>query len=418
MEKEVTEYQYNNAQILEDVNKVSSRFILQEVFYAHFFSGMLKSVGVEMPTMAVGYDRSSTFMHINPQFWEQELGNLDYQYGGVKHEILHIVLKHIFRYKDFSNKEIFNIAADLVVNQLIERHQLIDGAVFLENFPELDLLTHQSSTYYYNKLMAFHKEMQEEQENGGNECQNSTSGKSLNAFLDPNSQVQNKHYLWQRIGEMSNAEREIAEQSINQNIQNAIKRTKTDQFGKLPASLQQYLREFELSMMPKVNWKRILKLFATSSSRTYIKNTLKRPSKRYGVTPGIKIKKKNRILVAIDTSGSIIEEELREFFSEIYHIWRQGAEVLIVECDAAIQQKYLYKGNTPKTVKGGGGTDFTPPIKYANEEFHPDAIIYFTDGYADVPKVKSRCAIMWLLTKQGADETALKNFEGRKLKMN
>jgi len=63
---------------------------------------------------------------INPTFWGEKLTNDEYKYGGIKHEILHILFKHLLKWDNFSNKQIFNLAADLVVNQYIDKKQLID----------------------------------------------------------------------------------------------------------------------------------------------------------------------------------------------------------------------------------------------------------------------------------------------------
>jgi len=66
----------------------------------------------------------------------------------------------------------------------------------------------------------------------------------------------------------------------------------------------------------------VLRLFAESSAKTQIKNTIRRPSKRYGTTPGILVRNKQKILVAVDTSGSIRGNELDLFFKEIIHFGR------------------------------------------------------------------------------------------------
>jgi len=411
--------------VAQEIDKISSQLILKEAFYAHFFSGIIKNISEILPTLAVEARENRIILHINPTFWTDVLKEQIFQYGGIKHEILHIVLLHIIRYKEFSHHGIFNVAADLVVNQLIDRKELIKEAVFLELFPELNLRPFESLNYYYEKLHSLYKHKTKEEQSGGDKGETgegkgkpNISWENLKSFLQEDALSQQQHALWKYFEGLSSAERDMLEESIKQKIYEIIKRTRSKEFGKLPAGLQTYLNEFEKSMLPSVNWRRILRLFANSSAKTYIKNTLKRPSKRYGTTPGIKIKRRNKILVAIDTSGSVAEDDLKEFFQEIYHIWRQGAEILVVECDTMIHQQYYYKGQNPKVVKGGGGTDFNAPIEFANTKYKPDAIVYFTDGYCDAPKVKSRFPIMWLLSTAGAKETDLKGFEGRILKMN
>lgn len=389
-------------------------FIEKETFYAHFFTGLIKKVTPYTETLAVGYDQGLITLYINPFFWEKFLATLPYKIGAVKHEILHIVYKHIFRYKEFSHKTLFNIAADLVVNQYIFEDHLIEGAVTLDNFPEMNFKPDQHINYYYNLLQDLyeaHKDKDDE------ESQNNQSWKNLKSLLDQENVNQQKHRFWKDIEDLSNAEREIAESAINQSLESTMSRIKPDDFGKLPHGLQQYLRAFEFSLIPVVNWKRLLRLFANSSSRTQIKNTLRRPSKRYGTNPGIKVRKKQKILIALDSSGSINKEELQEFFNEIYHIWKQGSQVYVVECDIAIHRQYFYQGKTPETVLGGGGTAFEAPIHYANQVYQPDALIYFTDGYGSAPSVHCNCPILWLLSKNGSQIEYLKGFQGRKIKM-
>jgi predicted metal-dependent peptidase len=418
---------YNTNQLLDEIARVSQALMVGynvpgesekvggEPFYGHFFTGLIKRITPEVDTLAVGYYNGLITLYVSPIFWYEHLKTLLFQVGGIKHEILHIVFKHIFRYKGFSNKTIFNVAADIVVNQYIKPNQLIEGAVLMENFPEMDFLPDQNVNYYYNKLMDLHLYFTECDR--GEEAENNQSWQVLKRLMDDRDMNQRRHAFWKKIDDLTSAEKEIAEAAINQGLENAIRRLKSDQYGRLPAGLQQYLDEFQLSQIPVINWKRVLRLFANSSSKTRLKNTMRRPSKRYGTNPGIKVKKKQKILVAIDTSGSINMDELKEFFNEIYHIWKQGTEIMVVECDAAIGNIYTYKGKTPLTVSGGGGTDFDAPIRYANDTYAADAIIYFTDGFGPNPPTKSNCPILWLLSKNGTSTEALSSFQGRKLKM-
>jgi predicted metal-dependent peptidase len=413
----------NQVQIMEEIAKVTTKLMVgdsnegidNEPFYGHFFSGIVKRITNEADTLAVGYHNNLVSLYINPHFWQEHLTSIQYKVGGIKHEILHIVFKHIFRHKGFNQKTIFNVAADLVVNQYIKPAHLIEGAILLDNFPELKLERNQHLNYYYNILMELYQKFVND--DNSDEAQNNQSWQILKRLIDQDNANQRRHAFWKRIEDLTNAEREILESAINQGLESTLSRLKPDQYGKLPAGLQQYLQEFQQSMLPIVNWRRILRLFTNSSSRTRIKNTLRRPSKRYGTNPGIKVKKKQKILVAIDTSGSISREELQEFFNEIYHIWRQGAQIFVVECDAAIANQYFYTGKTPQTVSGGGGTAFEPPIHYANDIYRPDALIYFTDAYGANPDVKPICPILWLISKNGANVDGIREFPGRKVKM-
>jgi predicted metal-dependent peptidase len=415
------EEEYKN--IFDEVAKVSIKLISgdskieleAEPFFGHFFTSMVKKVSKDVPTLAVGYQAGLVVLYINPQFWKVDLANIVHRIAVIKHEILHIVYQHITRGSKFRKKLIFNLAADLVVNQDIKPSHLPEGAILISTFPELSLAPNESVIYYYNVLSDF----QDKCENCQNPCEleGNKSWEALKNLLDEENKWQKKHKYWEDIDKLSNAEKDIIDDVIQKNIQNTLKRLSSQGVGKIKGNLRSYLDTLEEASKPFLNWKRVLKLFTNSSSKTRIKNTIRRASKRYGITPGIKIKRKQKILVAIDTSGSVRDEDLKEFFAELYHIWKQGCEIFVVECDTEIVNKYTYKGIAPTQVSGRGGTIFNQPIKYANEVYRPDAIIYFTDGYADIPKIVPIAPILWLISSTGIEIRDIEDFPGRKVKM-
>lgn len=436
-------------EILEEVNKTSIKLIINEPFYGHFFMGLVKQIDDKIPTMAVSLrGRNSLFLLTNTTFWNSL--SAEHRYGVVKHEILHILFKHLFMMDKFGNKYVFNLAADILVNQYIASNQLPTGGIVLEMFPDLNLDREETVKYYYDKLTSFIKEQQalddqfqkeqEEKNNGdGNESnqekdqkensdddeqnnqptqrKGNESWENLKPYLDPMNEAQRQHEQWELMKDLSQTERDLIEGGLNDYIKGTVERLKT--YGNLPAGIQAYIEELLATMKPTVNWKRVLRLFTENASSTYLQNTLKKVSKRYGTIPGIKIKKRQKILVAVDTSGSVNLQDLQEFFGEMYHIWKEKAEITVVECDTDIHHVYNYHGKMPEFVHGRGGTDFNAPISYANEKAKPDAIVYFTDGYAPIPEVRSRVPIMWLICSTGLSEEdeSFHQFPGRIVKM-
>ena len=98
--------------------------------------GLPKEISTQTDTAAVALmNRQNIKLIVNADFW----GKLseDHRYGLIKHEMLHIVLKHLFVMKNYANKTLFNIAADIVVNQYISKTQLPEGGIVLENFAYL-----------------------------------------------------------------------------------------------------------------------------------------------------------------------------------------------------------------------------------------------------------------------------------------
>ncbi|MCH2046323.1 MAG: VWA-like domain-containing protein [Saprospiraceae bacterium] len=434
--------------ILDEVAKTSIQLMLKEPFYGHFFTSVLKDISEKTKSVATTVTNKQMIkLIVNQDYWNKQLkgANEDstkkLRYGAIKHQILHIVFKHILRVNEFGNKKLFGIAADITNNQYINSDQLTGDAIRLEDFPEFKLERGKGVDYYYKKLADELNKMpqssmgasgaggagedDEESEGGeGNGEGNGTDSplnqaqQRLKELLESEDHEHlDQHDFWDDFDKMSSAERKMMDTLINDSLINCVNRLKNKMHGTLPAGLQQYIDLLVDSLKPNVNWRRVLRLFTASSSRTRLKNTIRRPSKRYGTTPGIKIKRKQKILIAIDTSGSVSNDELREFFSELYYIWKQGAEIYVVECDTHIHNQYFYNGKPPAKISGRGGTDFNAPLAFANDEYMPDAIVYFTDGYASAPSVISRKPILWMVTSQGIDEGAWDFLPGRKVKM-
>ena len=417
--------------MLDSISKTSIKLLLAEPFYGHFMMGLPKEISTQTDTAAVALmNRQNIKLIVNADFWSKL--SEEHRYGLIKHEMLHIVLKHLFIMKSYPNKTLFNIAADLVVNQYIAKVQLPTGGIVLENFDYLQpmygitLERDKDVGYYYRQLdktmkqkpkMSFEAAVNKL----GSDGKNGSSQLKIKDLLDGENEALQRHKFWEEFEKMSEGERKIAEYQANRIIKQTAERVKHKyrNYGNLPAGLAEKLAEILKDMEPKFNWRRVLRLFAASSNSSYIKNTIRRPSRRYGTVPGIKIKRRNKLLVAIDTSGSIQQEELLEFFSEIYFIWRQGAEIQIVECDTHIHKTYNYKGTPPVEVHGRGGTSFEAPMIYGNQEYRPDALIYFTDGYAPAPQNLPRFPVLWIISSNGikTEDKIWEELPGKKLKI-
>jgi predicted metal-dependent peptidase len=87
--------------------------------------------------MAVSFREDVFYLYVNPEFLIDKLTN-DQRIAVLKHEVLHLVFKHLFR-GNGKQRFLENIAADLVVNQYVEPWPLPEGAILLNSFPDLKL---------------------------------------------------------------------------------------------------------------------------------------------------------------------------------------------------------------------------------------------------------------------------------------
>jgi predicted metal-dependent peptidase len=322
--------------------------------------------------------------------------------------------------------------------------------VTIKTFPDLNLEPEQHLEYYYQILFKLNQANQQASSNekgpngngsgqgiggGGGNC----SGKSGNEGQQDNLPMNEKypksskaladiygikrhsdHSKWvikngaqAKTADGENIPDNVIsglEQTLGKQLLDAAARTPSKSYGSLPAALITELNLIRESMKPKVDWKRVLKIFSSSSGRTVIYHTMKRISKRYGTRPGIRIKQYKKLAVVIDTSGSIEEKTLAQFFKEIDTIHQNGAEVHVIECDASVGNDYPYKKNTTIKITGGGGTNFDPAFEYINQskKLKIDACIYLTDGCAPEPKIKPRCKLLYVITPEGNTGSHLK----------
>jgi predicted metal-dependent peptidase len=406
----------------KNVNDEISRCIIQmlisEPYYAHFLSGIVRNVTTQIPTAAVGLNNTKVTLYINENFFLKELTTFSSRVAVIKHETLHLLFKHLFRLdlKKYDRK-LFNIAADLVVNQFIGKWNLPKSAVTLSSFPDLKLSENKSVEWYYDKIVKLKSQVDKNDSKKNNKNDQNfpnESAESLKEIL--NNRSHSDHSKWGLAED--NQISKHAETELDRLIVQTKDRISSSQYALLPESIKDLIKLIIEKRKPKINWKKALKIFSSSSRKTKVKFTLKRVSKRYGTRPGIKIIRNQRMAVAIDTSASIPLDDFNIFFSEIHSMWVSGAEIEIIECDDTVQRVYDFKGNFPKFIQGRGGTDFDPVFEYINKERKNvyDGCIYLTDGFASEPRVKPRCKVFWIITPDGEIGPHLKY--GRVVKIN
>lgn len=162
------------------------------------------------------------------------------------------------------------------------------------------------------------------------------------------------------------------------------------------------LRVGPAAPLPAIDWVRELHRF--SQSRVERRQTLRRPSRRdplcrrIGEIPGwTRLPARSRLLVAIDTSGSMPEELYPRIAGELRAIARR-ADLVIAECDKRIHREYTFTGEL-RSVQGRGGTDFRPVFDPAVLARHRvDGVVYFTDGRGEFPDQAPITKTLWVLS--------------------
>jgi predicted metal-dependent peptidase len=113
---------------------------------------------------------------------------------------------------------------------------------------------------------------------------------------------------------------------------------------------------------------------------------------------------KVRIMIAVDTSGSIGQNEISLFLGEVQGILRAypHLEASLYYADAACYGPYELEpdGTLPAPV-GGGGTDFRPFFHAVSSEDTASLCIYLTDGFGTFPTDPPSLPVLWVLSPGG-----------------
>lgn len=191
---------------------------------------------------------------------------------------------------------------------------------------------------------------------------------------------------WENAKDMSEEDRKALAKEIDEAIrQGAIVAGKIGSGGD---------RSFEDLLETKQDWRELLRDFVTSTTAGKDFSSYRRVNRRYVsmdlLMPGAVSETIGDIVVAIDTSGSIGEQELAHFMGEVTGICKQvkpsKVHVMYWDTEVARHEVYLQDelDNLAKTTKpaGGGGTMVECVPEYIKDKaLNVECVVVLTDGY-------------------------------------
>lgn len=301
------------------------------------------------------------------------------------HECMHIMNNHIPRSKGMNTKigdgkysfthQAMNIAMDCAINQLHNVEETVDlfGGITLKSFREMcednSIEANQTFEYYFNKMKQNADKLTQKY------------GENLEG-----ASTQDDHGQWEE-GETGE---EYSRELVKEACRKAARETGA---GNIPGDVQLLLdRLFE----SKVNWKQELRRFMQGFVKFTKKPTRSKRNRKYGILQAGKKKKYfAHLAVAVDTSGSMSDEDLRRCFTEIHKIaTTTNIQLTVIEADSEVTQIYPYDPKKTPAIKGRGGTAYQPAFDKA-EELQVNGVIYLGDMDAfDTPKRPSM-PVLW-----------------------
>jgi len=299
----------------------------------------------------------------------------------ILHETYHKLFKHLTTwehlYKD--DPKLANMACDYVINLMIADENRDMFAVMPKDAEGnaiglLDEKFRNMDTAQVYKILK-----QEQEEKGGAASSTPNEGGGLD------------EHDWEGAQEMSADEQRELAQEIDQAVrQGALTAGKVGSGGN---------RAIDQLLQPEVNWREVLREFITETCRGNDDSTWRQPSRRHlamgmlrpsGITERV-----GELVIAIDTSGSIGQQELTKCLSEIKGVCDtvRPESVRILYWDTKVCSDELYGDvvgakasleqltQTTKPAGGGGTMVQCVPDYIRDNNINAQAVIVLTDGY-------------------------------------
>ena len=350
----------------ERLQHTKIELMTKSVFLSSICLGLKHVVSTQVPTAGT----NGKVVYYNPDFVAKlTKGEL---IGLLAHEVWHVAFRHMLRKGD-RDPERWNIAGDHVINLLLlaDGFELPEGGCYDEQY------TGMTTEQVYNLLP---EDPEDEGGMGGD-------------ILYPGADEQ--------PGDSPTTPEEV-EISVNEIINRAHMQdmVANQNAGNLPAEIARLIEEVN---NPKLPWYELLQRFLSDFNKDDY--SWSRPNKRFmphTYLPSQYSATLGHITIAIDTSGSVTTAELKAMLSEIESIRQHfHPETLeIIDCDWDIHNIFQVTDDQDildLEFTGGGGTSFHPVIEYC-DQIQPQALIYFTDLYAESVETEPDYPILWICT--------------------
>lgn len=339
----------------QKMGKAKAALILEQPFFASLICSMemIEDATLNPPTLAT--DGKRVWYH--PGFVEGL--NLAQAKWGLCHEVGHAVFAHMFR-RGTRQPRRWNIAGDYIINQMLEDEKVGERIENTYLNPQLVTAGGGTTEGVYNLLP-------EEPDGGGQgNGTGAAGGQSWDDCRDSGG---------------SDADKAQAEAEMKVNVAQAAQAARM--CGNLSKTLEQFI---DGALKPKIDWRDVLRRFI--AVRAKIEHTYAKPKRRWVAEdlflPSLGGNAMGEILIAVDQSGSVTEQEVLEFKAEIcaIHSDVRPAKTHIFYFDSKVDRTETYEPDDEPDIRRytTGGTAFSPIFrKCAELDLEPVCCVVLTD---------------------------------------
>ena len=359
-------------------------------------------------------------------------------------EIIRILLQHPYARQPIGCPSIvLQTASDLVISQAYNL-----AWANLAHPTDFGFPTGQHYEWYAMRLNEFldnlqqegEQQQQESEQQQGQDSSSQGKNEAAEARVSNNSEQESKQQQVQNNSSQGEQQQESGQSeasSGNENSDNNNTPTsgytdmwEEDQFqarqitdivksssswGSLPGDLIELIKK---TAEGKVDFRAVLRMFRASIISQKRRLTRMRPSRRFGFEQmGSRYDFTTRLLIALDTSGSVGSEDLGRYLNVTTSFFKYGIQQIdVLMFDAKVQGKPLALTDAKKNIKelkvcGRGWTDFQAPVDYAVEHPEYDGLIIITDGYAPCPNTEQlRTKLLWVIDNESSYKNIHENL--------
>jgi predicted metal-dependent peptidase len=344
---------------MDRMQKARAKMLIQHPFFATLLVSTPWEMTDQVETAATDMQK----LYFNPTFMESLTD--DEILFVLAHEVMHMALEHGLR-KQARNHIVWNIACDYALNLVLKDSGFTIWSQALCD----DIYKDLSADQIYDKIM------QQAQKQGGGKGGQGKPG---------TGQPGGEHHspMLGDIKEPEGAGDPASEAKVRRGIQQKVAAAANvaRMAGKLSGSLERLVGEI---LDPKVPWSHLLRDYMTRVTKD--DEVWSKRNRRFQnvYLPARWSEKMGEIVLIGDTSGSISNEEISKYMAEAGAIAEDvhPERIRIIWCDAQVKGEQVFEEGMPIEPKpvGGGGTDMRRALTHA-EQYQPECVVLFTDGY-------------------------------------
>jgi predicted metal-dependent peptidase len=319
----------------------------------------------------------------------------------ILHENLHKAYRHLTTWKKLhdENHSLANQACDYVINLKLKDLDPSERTISMPRWADGELkgkpMGLVDEKYRGLNAKQVFDLLKDEQKNG-NTGEGDDEGEGLGQGEGGTGTSQGKgqggfdDHDWDGAKEMTEEEKKVLEREIDQAIRQGVmahQKIAGTNGGDLDRDLLDLLE-------PKVDWREMLREFVKSTCSAKDTSSWRRVNRRFlsmgTYMPSLIGEKVGHMVIAVDTSGSVGQEELSGFLTEVKGIAEEvkPSQVDLIYWDSRVAAHEEYTENDVSNIinstkpRGGGGTSPSCVSEYLKEKrIVPECVIMLTDGH-------------------------------------